>query len=212
MMTVRLIFVLVMPMLLAGCLSANIAKFEADLEASAVTHTSIADLQYEEIALEERQKYRIASPLPVVETAAGKAFAVPLHIPDSAEGLYFRCVLSTASALTAHIVYPTFIFLDDDKAELARVEPPLTARNDMSFDAAYFDGLVPIPGNASNVVAIFSPEHFGKKFRYEATIFVGTYTSGMMIGGDSSIDEGIPIGPGGPFRLEFVVSLEDESD
>lgn len=212
MMTVRLIFVLVMPVFLVGCLSANIAKFEADLEASAVTHTSIADLQYEEVALEERQKYKITSPLPVVETDAGKAFAVPLRIPDHAKGLYFRCVLSTASALTAHIVYPTFIFLDGDKTELARVNPPLTARNDMSFDAAYFDGLVPIPSDASNVVAIFSPEHFGKKFRYEATIFVGTFTGGMMIGGDSSVDEGIPVGPGGPFRVEFLESFDDQSD
>lgn len=46
------------------------------------------------------------------------------------------------------------------------------------------------------------------KFRYEANIFVGAVSGGMVIGGDKQIDEGIPVGPGGPFRMEFRAEIE----
>ncbi len=205
---VRSTLVLAASLFISGCFASTLAKFEDDLSGRPVSHSSFADLPYEQVALGKRQKYKVASPHPVLDTPHGKAFAIPLDIPAGSKNLYFRSVLSTASALTAHIVYPTFVFLDEEMTELARVEPALTARNDMSFDAAYFDGNVPIPESASHVVALFSPEHFGKQFRYEANIFVGTYSSGMMIGGDNQIDEGIPIGPGGPFRLEFIEDAE----
>jgi len=200
---VRLTLVLLASLLLSGCFASTLTKYEDDLSGRPVSHSSFADLPYEQVALEKRQKYKVASPLPVLDTPHGKAFVIPMDIPTGSKILYFRSVLSTASALTAHIVYPTFVFFDEDMTELDRVEPDLTARNDMSFDAAYFDGDVPIPESARRVVALFSPEHFGNQFRYEANIFVGTYSSGVMIGGENQIDEGIPIGPGGPFRLEF---------
>jgi hypothetical protein len=207
-MKVRLLAIISVSVLLTACLASNLAKFETDLEGRVVSHASIAELPYEQAVMGKRLKYKVASPLPVIDTPQGKAFAVPLHMPDEAKGLYFRSVLSSASALTAHIAYPTFIFLSEGMLELGRVEPDLTARNDMSFDAAYFDGLVQIPDGSSNVVTLFSPEHFGKKFRYEANIFVGAVSGGMVIGGDKQIDEGIPVGPGGPFRMEFRAEIE----
>lgn len=207
-MKVRMFAIFSVSLLLTACLASNLVKFETDLEGRNVSHASIADLPYEQAVIAKRLKYKVASPLPVIDTPEGKAFAVPVHIPDRATGLYFRSVLSSASALTAHIVYPTFIFLSDDMLELGRIEPDLTARNDMSFDAAYFDGLVEIPDGSTKVVALFSPEHFGKTFRYEANIFAGAVSGGMVVGGDRQVDEGIPIGPGGPFRMEFRAENE----
>ena len=202
-MMLRLIALAVISLFLTGCFASNLAKYETDLSSRSVSHPSLAELPFEEAVVGKRLRYKVASPLPVVDTSSGKAFAIPLGIPAGSEDLYFRSVLSTASALTSHIVYPTFVFLDEDMVELSRVNPDLTARNDMSFDAAYFDGAVQIPDEAVRVVALFSPTHFGKRFRYEANIYVGTMSGGMMIGGENQIDEGILVGPGGPFRLEF---------
>jgi hypothetical protein len=207
-MKARLFATISVCLLLSACFASNLATYETDLEGRVVSHESIANLPYEQAAIGKRLKYNVGSPLPVIDTPQGKAFALPVQIPDGTKSLYFRSVLSSASALTAHIAYPTFIFLSEGMLEISRLEPDLTARNDMSFDAAYFDGLVKVPGGATNVVALFSPEHFGKKFRYEANIYVGAVSGGTVIGGDNQIDEGIPVGPGGPFRMEFRAEIE----
>ena len=66
-----------------------------------------------------------------------------------------------------------------ESPQVQHLEKGITAKNDLSFDGAYFDGPVEEPRDSASVVALFSPDHFDSSFvsplstkatRYDAPI------------------------------------------
>lgn len=188
--------------LLGAC--ANVQQFEAELADQNEAHADYSVMEVIEMELDKSRKFRIGNSLPVIATEAGPAFVLLLVIPEDALSVYFRCVFSTASAKTAHVVYPTIEFLDESRTVTSQLLPELTPQSKFNWDSAYFDATVSVPPEASYLAAIFSPEHVGKELAYEAFIPL------MPVLGLYEIDRGIPVGPGDPFRIEFKSAADSE--
>lgn len=188
---------------LSGCFSANIVRFEQDLASRTDALSSYEQLEFIDLALEKSRKMKIASPLPVVRTEHGDAFVLALTVPAGAKAVYFRSILSTSISSTSHIAFPTFFFFDSNFTELERIEPKMKAVYATNLDSMYFEQTLVLPENSSKVAAIFSPKHFGQQIVYDATMHYGTMVGAVPVTGSKKSDYGIPIGPGGPFRVEF---------
>jgi hypothetical protein len=194
-----------------GC-SPHINKIRADLESRDDTVSSFQELEFKTLALNESEKIGIGNPLPVMRTAYGNGFALPLEIPAEAKSIYFRLVLKGSDSANSHIVYPAFVFLDVNSNEISRVEPEVEAVWDMSFDGMYFDGTIAIPQESTRIVALFSPKYFGREITYDATGHYGAMIGSVPVTWSTKSDAGVPVVEGGPFRIEFkseeIASIE----
>ncbi len=70
-------------------------------------------------------------------------------------------------------------------------------------DSMYFEQTIDLPDGTNKVVAVFSPKHFGQHLVYDATMHYGAMVGAVPVTGSKKGDYDIPIGPGGPFRIEF---------
>jgi hypothetical protein len=188
---------------LAGCFASNLAKFEQDLASRSDAVSSYEELVFFELELDKSKKLQIASPLTVIQTEFGDAFVLPISVPAGAKSFYIRSILSTDIASTSHVVYPTVFFSDSDLSELDRIEPKMEAVYAGFVDSMYFEQTIDLPVRTSKVVAVFSPKHFGQYLVYDATMHYGAMVGAVPVTGSKKGDYDIPIGPGGPFRIEF---------
>lgn len=170
--------------------------YEDELKVSGNVVSSFNKLNYQPIEVGDNKKFRIGSPLQILNLDDEKGFALGIEIPKQSSKIEFRSIFSSSNANTAHVVYPDIYFLNSNKKILKKVSPYMVSVHDMSWDSVYFLGSEEIPESSIYFVAYFSSKHFEGSLHYrESATFSPVVTQ--------NINREMPIGPGGPFRVLF---------
>jgi len=185
---------------LYGC--ANIEKYQSYYQNSEITRHSVESLKITPSPVDKRPKFDLGADGEAFDFGSGKAFYLAFEVPENSgtSAVYLRCLLSTSAAISSHVALLTANFYDSSFQLLSCVVPEYASQQTMGLDGAYYDATLAIPEDARYLVVFSDPAHFGTTipYDYRGIIVAGGYVS------SSSSTFMIPIGPGGPVRVQFV--------
>jgi hypothetical protein len=189
--TIRVILLFILGVVLSSCV--GVSQMQEKLAKATEKTNSVAEMRFMPIDALTEQTVKFDEKTPFYDFQHGKSFysAISLPEPRQPRFLNVKTYLTSSYLPSAAVLIPSFLVLDKNKKEIAKIESYRLNDGTDFWQGGYFQGRVSLPADAAYLVSYASSEH---------TPELKTYA-------ENGTEYVLPLSPAGEFKLTLSEPL-----
>lgn len=194
--TLNLIVLCVLSVILSSCV--GVSQMQERLAKATEQTNSIGEMQFAPIETSVEQTIKFDEKTPFYHFQHGKSFYAAISLPEPRQPRYLniKTFLTSSYLPSAAVLIPSFLVLDENKNEIAKLENYRLSKESDFFKGGFFLGRVTLPADAVYLVAYASSQHTPEPKAYS----------------DNGTEYVLPLSPAGEYMLTLGEPLPLDYD